>query len=143
MDELSREIEIEKGRILTTLKALKDALEREERTIIELAAIATFIHNIYNGVENILKRILKSKGITIPRSETWHRDLLNSSVTNKIISYELSRRLEEYLAFRHFFTHGYGVMLDEEKLIPLAENLPAVWENFESEINKFLNLLRK
>lgn len=61
MEELSREIEAEKEHILATPKALKEAMERMERTIVELAAIAAFIHNVYHGMENLLKGILKFK----------------------------------------------------------------------------------
>lgn len=143
MDELFREIEAEKELILTTLQALEKVMERKKRTIVELAAIATFIHNVYSGMENILKRVLKFRGVIISPSETWHKDMLDSSVASRIISYELSRKLDEYLAFRHFFVHGYGVMLDEEKLIPLAKNLPALWKDFELELKKFLNSLKK
>jgi len=32
-------------------------------------------------------------------------------------------------------------MLDEEKLIPLAEKLPDLWKDFESELEAFLNSL--
>jgi vacuolar-type H+-ATPase subunit D/Vma8 len=32
--------------------------EKSEYSTAELAAIATFIYNCYNGIENILKRIL-------------------------------------------------------------------------------------
>ena len=118
MDELFREVEAEKEHILATLQALKEALERKEKTVVELAAIATFLQNAYNGIENVLKRTLKHI------SESWHKDLLDLSVNHQIISSELSRRLDEYRAFRHFSVHGYGIMLDEEKLIPLAEKLP-------------------
>ncbi len=133
MDELFREVQAEKEHILATLQALKEALERKEKTVVELAAIATFLQNTYNGIENILKRALKYKGISIPVSESWHKDLLDLSVNNQIISLELSKRLDEYRAFRHFFIHGYGIMLDKEKLMPLAKNLPDLWKDFESE----------
>ena len=89
MDELFREVEAEKEHILATLQALKEALERKEKTVVELAAIATFLQNAYNGIENV----------------------------------------------------GYGIMLDEEKLIPLAEKLPDLWKDFESELEAFLNSL--
>mgnify|MGYP000592534489 CR=1 FL=1 len=139
MDKLFRELEAEKEHILTTLHALNEALERKQKTIVELAAIATFLQNAYNGIENLLKRILKYKEITIRPSKTWHRDLLDLSVEHQIISSKLSRRLDEYRAFRHFFVHGYGIMLDKEKLIPLAENLSALWNDFESELKTFLS----
>ena len=132
MDELLREVQAERELVLETLGALKEALGRRRRTVVELAAIATFLQNAYNGMENILKRILKHKGITVSPSESWHKDLLKISVDNEIISRELSERLDEYRAFRHFFVHGYGVMLEEEKLMPLAKDLPNLWKDFEA-----------
>ncbi len=138
MDEFLREFQAEKEHILDTLRALNEALNRKEKTIVELAAIATFLQNTYNGIENLLKRALKYMGKSISISESWHKDLLDLSVDNRIISLELSRRLDEYRAFRHFSVHGYGVMLDKEKLMPLGENLPDLWKDFESELNIFI-----
>jgi len=80
--------------------------------------------------------------MSIPVSESWHKDLLDLSVINQIISLELSKRLDEYRAFRHFFVHGYGIMIDKEKLMPLAENLPNLWKDFESELDTFIKSFR-
>src|SRR3990170_749392 len=63
MDELTEQILAEKENVDIALQNLKTALARNEKTVIELAAIATFLHNIYNGIENILKQILISKEI--------------------------------------------------------------------------------
>ena len=142
MDELLREVQAEKEHILDTLRALNEAFGRKEKTVVELAAISTFLQNMYNGMENILKRALKFKGMSIPVSESWHKDLLDLSVNNQIISLELSKRLDEYRAFRHFSIHGYGIMLDKEKLMPLAENLPNLWKDFESELDTFIKSFR-
>ena len=141
MNELIKEFQAEKEHILKTLQALKEAMDRKTKNIVELAAIATFLHNAYNGIENLLKRILKFKGKLIPASESWHKDLLDLSVKNNIITLELSKKLDEYLAFRHFFIHGYGVALDKEKLLPLAENLSDLWNEIESELEKRVNSL--
>ena len=138
MDELRREIAAEKEHISNTLRALQEALERKEKTVVELAAVATFLQNTYNGMENILKRILKFKRVSVPASGSSHKDLLDLSVDNQIVSLELSQELDEYRAFRHFSVHGYGIMLDEQRLIPLAENLPNMWGRFESELESFL-----
>jgi len=143
MDKLISEVEAEKEHISKTLAALNKAIKREKTTIIELAAIATFLQNAYNGIENIIKRILKFKGISIPSSESWHMDLLDLSVSNKIITFELSNGLNEYRAFRHFFIHGYGISLDKEKLMPLAKGLPLLWKDFETEIKLFLTSLKE
>ncbi len=139
MDELLREVQAEKEYILDTFRALNEALQRKEKTVVELAAISTFLQNTYNGIENILKRLLKFKGISVPVSGSWHKDLLDLAVDNQIISLELSKRLDEYRAFRHFSIHGYGVLLDKEKLMPIAESLPYLWKDFEFEIGASIN----
>ena len=86
MDELHKRILAEKENVEIALGNLIDAMARNENTVIELAAIATFLHNIYNGIENILKQILKAKGIDIPESAAWHKELLNISESQGIIS---------------------------------------------------------
>ncbi len=131
MDNLEQEILAEKEHISDTLRALEKTMRRKRKTIVELAAIGTFLQNSYNGMENIQKRILKFKNIPILHMQTYHQDLLNLSVKHKIISENLSNELKKYLGFRHFFIHGYGTMMDEKKLIPLAENLPQVWSKFD------------
>ena len=70
MDELLREVQAEKEYILDTFRALNEALQRKEKTVVELAAISTFLQNTYNGIENILKRVLKFKGMPMPVSES-------------------------------------------------------------------------
>ena len=138
MDKLSRQILAEKEHILETFEALKLALNRKKTTIIELAAIATFLHDIYNGIENILKRILHFQQISIPKGKSSHKDLISLSLQNQIISPELSEKIDEYRAFRHFFIHGYGIKLDKEQLIPLAKKIPTLWNEFDIEIEKLL-----
>ncbi len=103
MVSLSEKIEAEKENVERTLKDLEMAMKKKEKSVIELSAIATFLHNIYNGIENILKQILKTRNIDILKSDTWHKDLLELSAENKIISEKLVDKLREYLAFRHFF----------------------------------------
>ncbi len=138
MDELTEQILAEKENVDIALQNLKTALARREKTVIELAAISTFLHNIYNGIENILKQILISRDVMVPKSDKWHKDLLNRSLSSGIISEELSNKLYKYLTFRHFFIHAYGFMLDEKELKGLANNIPDVWQRFLLEIETFL-----
>lgn len=138
MDKLHRQVLAEKENVQIAMDNLQSALERKEKTVIELAAIATFLHNIYNGIENILKQILVSQNINIPDSPSWHKELLNTSSSRGIISKSLSDKLYEYMTFRHFFIHAYGFMMDEKKLEILTDNVQEVWSQFDIEIEVFL-----
>ncbi len=105
----------------------------------ELAAIATFIHNCYNGIENILKRIFLSKHGKIKSAATWHKDLLKASLEQKIITNGLYETLSNYLSFRHFFVHAYSFNIRWEELKPLADNLENTLKDFKTAVYEFLD----
>ena len=70
MDKLHQQILAERGNVEIALDNLSFAWGRQDKSVVEFAAVGTFLHNIYNGMENILKRIILSKGIEIPNSAT-------------------------------------------------------------------------
>lgn len=108
----------------------------------ELAAIATFIHNFYNGIENILKRALIFRQVEITDTSTWHKDLLKMSSDTGIISTDLYNALSNYLSFRHFFIHAYSFTLRWEELKPLVDDLKKVLKSFKSEIYRYIDGLQ-
>ena len=138
MDSLPKQILAEKANVEETINNLESAMTRQVKTVIELAAIGTFLHNFYNGIENILKQTLKLKNIQIARTENWHKDLLNLSMTQGIVSENLLDQLYEYLTFRHFFVHAYGFLLEEAPMEALARNVPDVWSRFLEEVENSL-----
>jgi len=99
--------------------------------------MATFLHNIYSGMENLLKRALRHLGISLPGSASLHKDLLDLAVEHGVIPQALSEELDAYRGFRHFFVHGYGTMLDEAQLMPLVQQIPAIWAQFKAELVDF------
>jgi uncharacterized protein YutE (UPF0331/DUF86 family) len=105
----------------------------------ELAAIATFIHNFYNGVENILKRALIIRQVEMIDTPTWHKDLLKTSSDMGIINTDLYNALSNYLSFRHFFIHAYSFTLRWEELKPLVDDLKNVLKSFKSEIYRYVD----
>ena len=103
-----------------------------------MAGVAALIHNFYNGIENILKQIVISCGKELPDNSSWHRDLVNIAVSNDIISESTAKELRQYLAFRHFFSHGYSFDLDKEHVIPLVKDIQGVLASFRDDINRTL-----
>lgn len=106
----------------------------------ELAAIATFIHNSYNGLENILKRVLLSKQIETKDAPTWHKDLLKAALDAGIIQNDLYETLSNYLSFRHFFIHAYSFNICWDELRPLVDNLPATLKDFKTAIYAYIEM---
>ena len=49
MVDITRQVAAEKENVEKALGNLRDAMGRREKPVVELAAIATFIHNIYKG----------------------------------------------------------------------------------------------
>ncbi len=106
---------------------------------LQLAGVATILHNFYNGIENILKLIIQENHIPLPEGGSWHKELLNLAVEKKIITELTKYQVGEYLAFRHFFCHAYALDLYAERLEPLVENIKEVYLNFKNDISNFLN----
>ena len=119
-------------KILIELEKVK---KKPSKELVILVGIGAFLQNIYTGMENILKQILLHQNFPIPESPTWHKDLLNFAFDNKIISKEIVDKIGKYLVFRHFFTHAYGFLIDEEKLEPLMNNISQIYSEFKSEID--------
>ncbi len=143
MASLREKVSAEEENIRQTLNDLQLALSRPERTVIERAALATFLHNIYSGIENILKQLLKAKGTAIPNTPSWHKDLLNLTVTENIISKNVAEEIFPYLTFRHLFVHVYGFMLNDVEILKLASNIATICSRFIAEIERTIENFEK
>ena len=137
MDELREMIEIEYEKLEQVLKGLPAAEKLPFISELELAGVATYLHNFYNGMENILKRIFKSNKIPLPSGASWHTDLLNQSVLSSIISEQLKDSLSDFLGFRHFFSHAYAIDLNTEKLEELVSKVDITFKQLKSEIDHY------
>lgn len=119
-----------------TIKILKTKGKKAQRKYnpLELAGFGVYIHNFYNGLENILKRVLLARGIKIKEGPFWHKELLLTALKHRIIDSELYYMLLNYLTFRHYFVHGYAFRLEIEKLYYLVENIEVVYKKFKELI---------
>ena len=96
----------------------------------EAVALGTYLHNAYSGVERMLRTVLEGRGIRVPPSATWHKNLLQRANSEGLLSGEQFDGFLELLAFRHFHVHGYGHMLDADRLREIAEPVPSLVRDF-------------
>ena len=138
MAKLREKVHAEYEQIENLLNEMPGPEKLPYLSFLELAGVATLLHNFYNGVENILKQCLYAENIPVPSGNSWHKDLLVTSVENSILSQDTILRLGEYLAFRHFFVHAYALDLYADKMESLVKNVKVVFGEFQQEINAFL-----
>jgi predicted nucleotidyltransferase len=130
------------GRVAQEMEdLLAGCLQPPTRT--ELRAMASMLHEFYNGVERILERIAVGLGEGIPQGSSWHVDLLaqmaaaREGVRPAVIDEPLRARLKDYLDFRHFFRHAYGYTLEWNHLRWKVENLSATLTTLSDQLRRF------
>ncbi|GAB1350973.1 hypothetical protein MASR1M107_31880 [Ignavibacteriales bacterium] len=99
------------------------------------AALASFIAQFYNGVENIMKRIMKINGRTLPKGENWHAELFNQFIESDDPNTPVLFRGPDVLInkklrkFRHIVYHGYSFRLEYELM---KSNVMGLQDSFKS-----------
>jgi len=147
--ELIEEIDGE----IENLRRLKDEMSSfiadivEEPTSKEIRVFSSILHDFYSGIEKVFEKIALFLDGDLPKGETWHIDLLrqmSKSSHNRpaVISESLFERLKEYLRFRHLLRHIYGFKIKWESVKPLALSMSSVLDEFEDNLNGFMEFLR-
>ena len=134
MADLKEPVESEREAIRKVLDAMPPEHGLAKLSALELAGVATLLHNFYSGVENILKQVLLAQGLPLPEGPAWHRDLLTTSAEHGIISETTAQHLQQFLAFRHFFSHAYALELDPQRLEPLVNDAENVFQAFVRDL---------
>jgi hypothetical protein len=125
-------------KLLNDSKPLLDLCALKTPDFIEMSAAALIVHSFYNGIENILRLIIKFYDPELPNDTKWHMALLEKAFTanenrKEICNIELQGTLEEYLKFRHFVRHSYGFQLDWERMEDLVKGINTIWDEVKNK----------
>lgn len=141
--EVERETEQLK-RLDRELVGLHEKLGSAELSAYDIRAAGSILHDFYNGVEAVFRRIAHELNGGLPVGQDWHKQLLIDmgldieGVRPAVISNKLAAKLHNYLGFRHVFRNIYGFFLDAERVKALAWELPEVSKALEKEISHFI-----
>lgn len=98
-----------------------------------MAAVSAGIHNVYNGIEDILLSLARDIDDAVPTGPSAHQDVLDqmaaeiSGTRPALLDPDLYEALTEIKGFRHLVRHRYGFDLKPEKI---AENLALLRKTF-------------
>ena len=124
-------------------------LARNTPSILDLRAAGSILHDFYNGVENMFRRIAQEVNGGLPTGDDWHKQLLRDmsleidGLRPAIISKSLVGELQRYLGFRHVFRNIYGFSLEAKRIKELVCDFPNVLSRFKREIGKFQHYLAR
>lgn len=148
--QLIEEITIELGYLEQTVSELCELYNDLQGNIPnnrEKTAAAAFLSSFYNGIENILKRILKFYAIEIMQGESWHIQIFKKFCTPshaplpEFFSGKMIDTFSTYRKFRHVFFHGYGFQLDWERMIDGIKNVHSAFEQFREKVEQYTKSL--
>jgi len=66
MAELRERIQAEMENVEEALAKLPEATQLPSLSLLELAGAGALLHSFYNGIENILKQMVRARGLAVP-----------------------------------------------------------------------------
>ncbi len=135
--------------LLQELKTLELRLTYKKVSNLDLRAADSILHDFYNGVENIFRRVAQELDGGLPAGEDWHKQLLIDmslkikGVRPPLISEDVKLKLQRFLGFRHVFRNIYGFHLEQEQIKTLVKEFPRTLLCLKKEIAAFQKYLDK
>lgn len=112
------------------------------------AALGYYLHNLYNAVESILKRLAYFFENSIS-GNTWHIDLLKrmtlkiEGIRPAVISKETYTMINELRKFRHIFRHAYDYELRFKRIDELWKEYGEGKANLLKDMDSIKEVLRE
>ena len=136
MAEIKDRILAELENIDKVIIELSNCGKLSEMSTIEISGVGALLHNFYNGIENVVKQVFIDQGLALPSGTFWHKDLIEIAEKENILSSSTKKGLAPFLAFRHFFVHGYSLNLRPELMVPLIDEMQIIYKEFKKDLQR-------
>jgi hypothetical protein len=124
----------ERDNLLETVRLVEDLLAKQERCLYETIALGKLLQDLYMGLERILRALLEGEGLRIEKTESWHKNLLLAAKRHRLVSENEFEAFSKLLVFRHVQVHGYGFMLEDQRLVEMGRSVTDVCHDFLSRL---------
>jgi hypothetical protein len=138
------------NRLITRANRAMDMARQHPQDLdLYIDSAALNLHDVYSGVERLLKQIAAHVDGNLPSSPEWHRDLLGQmeldlpQVRPPVLTSKTIQSLDEYLRFRHVVRNVYTFSLNPERVGKLVKDLDSVFEQLRQELLVFAQFLEK
>jgi len=121
--------------ILATVALVEELAGKDRLDRFEVIALGKLLQDVYSGIERILRWRLEAVGVKTSKGQSWHKDLLLKAKEKSLMTEKQFSAIGRLLVFRHMQIHGYGFMLDEERLRELAGPAIDVCRDFLREFS--------
>lgn len=121
-------------------------LSEDNITNYDKVVIGYYMHNFYNGCENIFRSIARFFENELT-PDSWHKDLLRRMTFEiegfrpRVISDQLYLLLDDFRGFRHKFRYTYSFELDWERERVVARKFKKTWVDMKNEMKGFIDKL--
>lgn len=105
-----------------------------------VSAASLGVHNVYNGIEDILMSLARDLDGSAPTGPTLNQDILDQMASElagrrpALLTPDLHMQLTELKGFRHLVRHKYGFDLKPEKVVDNVERLQQVFPTFAKRL---------
>ena len=112
-----------------------------------VSAASLGVHNVYNGIEDILLSLARDLDGSAPTGPSAHQDILDQMASEiaghrpALLPPDLHLELTELKGFRHLVRHKYGFDLKPEKVVNNVKRLQRVYPVFSARLLDLHNLL--
>lgn len=142
---LKLRLEDELAQINQVVDALEEVLTQVgvALPILLTPALASYVESFYSGCEKIAQRVAVNLDGNLPKREAWHKELLlqlsalGGENRPPVWDKSLLQALNEYRSFRHRVRYLYSIELDDDRVLELAQQVPAVSEKLTQAIEVF------
>ncbi|MBB5535961.1 hypothetical protein [Rhizobium giardinii] len=113
-----------------------------------MAAVSSGIHNVYNGIEDVLLSAAKDVDDYVPTDGSVHQDILDqrsaeiAGTRPALLEIQLYDALCEIKRFRHLVRHKYGFDLKPDKVVTNLELLKSAFPAFIDAVIRLERAMR-